>query len=452
MKKVTVFMLLVGIMAIYGQVFAADYGTLVSMQGRMFKSIAAIDWSPDGNWIAFSASREITVVLDDRVVPDRQSDIWIVPSQGGVPENLTKGYYGDDYTEGYDRPDFTHDSSEVTYSKSLNLFEEDGRRQEFTIESINIHTGEQRVILEKNSHLGFWSNDGKYLVYINMTDDPVFENQDQFAFEVLEYDSNDIIYNDTFSGDEYPRFEFGLSCFNPDNTHFVTTLYEMEPINNNSDTLYKIPLDGGEPEILISEGSPFYPSYSPDGKWILYTNWYDNGNYHGTNYGPYPDQFSQLCVYNIETEEIIVLLPDCPYWNFYGRWSPDGTQICYILRNEEHSEIHIVDFEFAEDEIQVSVGDETPSGFALKGNYPNPFNPTTTIEFSLHETGFAELTVYNLAGQKVRELVSGTLSEGFHSVVWNGLNDSGLPVSAGVYMSRLTMGDAVTTGRMMLVK
>ena len=161
MKKVTTFMLLVGIMVITGQVFAADYGALVSMQGRSFESISTIDWSPDGKWIAFTASREITVVIDDRVVPDRQSDIWIVPSQGGDPENLTNGYYGDDYKEGYAWLDFTYDSSEVTYSKSLNLFEEDGRRQEYTIESTNIHTKEQRVIMEGNSHLGFWSNDGK---------------------------------------------------------------------------------------------------------------------------------------------------------------------------------------------------------------------------------------------------------------------------------------------------
>ena len=147
-----------------------------------------------------------------------------------------------------------------------------------------------------------------------------------------------------------------------------------------------------------------------------------------------------------------MLLPDSPYWNFYGRWSPDGTQICYILRDDDHSELRIIDFEFAEQEIQVSVDDETPSGFALKGNYPNPFNPSTTIEFSLPEAGFADLAIYNLAGQKIRELVSGTLSEGIHSVVWSGRDDSGLTVSNGVYLARLRMNDTAVTGRMMLVK
>lgn len=459
MKTFIRFVLLIGIMMIAGQVFAIDYGTPVSIQGAgRFSNFSSIDWSPDGKWIAFSASiihngSHSVVTHDGTVLPDRKSDIWMVSSQGGIPEKLTNGYYGDDYVEGYHYPDFTSDSNEVKYSKWLNLFEEDGRRQEFTIESINIHNGEQRVILEKNSLVGFWNDDDQYMVYVDMTDNPEIDNQDQFAFTVLDFDNNDEVYRNTFPSDTLPRFCFGISCFSPDNAHFITTLLEKEPVVNDYQyALYKIPLDGGEPEILISEGTPFYPRYSPGGKWILYTNWYDNGTYHGTNNGPYPHQFGQLCVYNTETGEIIVLLPDCPYWNCYGRWSPDGTQICYILKDEDHCELRIIDFEFAEEEIQVSAEGETPTGFALKGNYPNPFNPSTTIEFSLHETGFAELTVYNLAGQKVLELVSGTLSEGIHSVVWNGLNDNGLPVSAGLYMSQLTMGNAVTTSRMMLVK
>lgn len=99
-----------------------------------------------------------------------------------------------------------------------------------------------------------------------------------------------------------------------------------------------------------------------------------------------------------------------------------------------------------------SVETATPLQFSRIGNHPNPFNPTTTIDFSVLETGFTELIIYNVMEQKVRELVSGTLSEGVHSVVWNGLDDSGLPVSAGVYISRLAIGNAITTGSMMLVK
>ncbi len=100
----------------------------------------------------------------------------------------------------------------------------------------------------------------------------------------------------------------------------------------------------------------------------------------------------------------------------------------------------------------VETNEILPATIAITGNYPNPFNPITTIGISLPEAGFVDLFIYNLAGQKIRELMSGTLSEGIHSVVWDGRNSNGLPVSAGVYMSRLTMGDAVTTGKMLLMK
>ena len=110
------------------------------------------------------------------------------------------------------------------------------------------------------------------------------------------------------------------------------------------------------------------------------------------------------------------------------------------------------DFEVAYEENQLSVEDETPLPVTLKGNYTNPFNPITTIEFLLPETGFTELVIYNLTGQRVRELICGTMSDGIHSVVLNGRDNNGLHVSAGVYITRLKIGDAVRTGRMMLVK
>lgn len=98
------------------------------------------------------------------------------------------------------------------------------------------------------------------------------------------------------------------------------------------------------------------------------------------------------------------------------------------------------------------VAETVPVNFAITGNYPNPFNPSTTISFSLTETGRASLAVYNVTGQKVRELVSGTLPAGWHSVVWDGRDQNGKPVSSGIYISRLMMRDKVTANRMLLMK
>jgi flagellar hook assembly protein FlgD len=78
-----------------------------------------------------------------------------------------------------------------------------------------------------------------------------------------------------------------------------------------------------------------------------------------------------------------------------------------------------------------------PEAFALLQNYPNPFNPTTTLRYGIPKDALVTLTVYNVLGQKVTTLKSEIQNVGFHNVQWNGRNDSGSPVSTGVYFYRL---------------
>ncbi len=88
----------------------------------------------------------------------------------------------------------------------------------------------------------------------------------------------------------------------------------------------------------------------------------------------------------------------------------------------------------------------------LMGNYPNPFNPETTIRFSLQNAGPVSLSIYNARGQLVRSLVNSQMSTGAHSVVWNGLDDGGRSVSSGIYYYRMQAGDYNHTRKMVLVK
>jgi hypothetical protein len=100
-----------------------------------------------------------------------------------------------------------------------------------------------------------------------------------------------------------------------------------------------------------------------------------------------------------------------------------------------------------------AVGDEVlPRVTALNQNVPNPFNPMTTIRFSLPRTGQVELAVYDVRGARVRNLVSGQVAAGNHTRVWFGQNDDGHPVPSGVYFYRLHTTDEVITKRMTLVK
>jgi|GEM_PF-3937367 len=93
-----------------------------------------------------------------------------------------------------------------------------------------------------------------------------------------------------------------------------------------------------------------------------------------------------------------------------------------------------------------------PSTFELLGNYPNPFNATTTISYSLPQDAEVRLDIYNVAGQKVRTLIEENQSAGIHSLVWDGRNDSGQPVASGLYFYRLKAGEFLETRRMTLLK
>jgi hypothetical protein len=93
-----------------------------------------------------------------------------------------------------------------------------------------------------------------------------------------------------------------------------------------------------------------------------------------------------------------------------------------------------------------------PQATKLLGNYPNPFNPTTNIQYSLGEATHVTLRVYNTLGQVVATLVNDVQSAGYKSVVWNGKNDSGAPVASGLYIYTLTAGNVVKSDRMLFMK
>ncbi len=105
-----------------------------------------------------------------------------------------------------------------------------------------------------------------------------------------------------------------------------------------------------------------------------------------------------------------------------------------------------------EDTVITGVEERRPASVAIRGIYPNPFNPTTSIEFSVPASGHLELSLYNLAGQKVRELVSGVMSAGVHTVKWDGKDMNGATVASGTYIAQLRMGNTVVNRKMALVK
>ena len=93
-----------------------------------------------------------------------------------------------------------------------------------------------------------------------------------------------------------------------------------------------------------------------------------------------------------------------------------------------------------------------PKSFKLAQNYPNPFNPVTTLRYDLPENGLVYITIYDMLGNIVNNLVNTNQSSGYKSIQWDATNNQGEPVSAGVYLYKIQAGDFVDTKKMILLK
>ena len=105
-----------------------------------------------------------------------------------------------------------------------------------------------------------------------------------------------------------------------------------------------------------------------------------------------------------------------------------------------------------EQRFTISAVISAPQGFTtrLLPNTPNPFNPSTTIPFTLGERGHVTLQVYNTLGQHITTLADAVYSAGSHSVVWNGRNAEGMRVASGIYICRMETGTFVKSMKMLV--
>ena len=100
----------------------------------------------------------------------------------------------------------------------------------------------------------------------------------------------------------------------------------------------------------------------------------------------------------------------------------------------------------------ISFKNSLPSITSLSGNYPNPFNPTTTIPYEIKEEGYVSMIVYDLNGSEIKTLVSEVVNAGSYQAVWNGVNNSGQNVASGRYIVKMTAPSFSDTQTMTLLK
>lgn len=143
-------------------------------------------------------------------------------------------------------------------------------------------------------------------------------------------------------------------------------------------------------------------------------------------------------------------------WN---AWVSDSVQ-CYwygVAYNGEDSVRSGVVFQATirrEGTVGIEDGNGRPMEFALLGNHPNPFNPTTTIHYQLPSDGWVRLRIYNTLGQEIRSLANETQSAGRRSIVWDGVSADGSAVASGIYIYTMeveSMGKTYRASRKMIM-
>lgn len=137
--------------------------------------------------------------------------------------------------------------------------------------------------------------------------------------------------------------------------------------------------------------------------------------------------------------------------NTHGRlvFELDDTPVCLPIYQTRSVQGTFVKYSLLEVDSDLS---NVPMKFEVHNNYPNPFNPVTTIRFDLPEANRTKVTVWNILGQHVNTLYIGDLQAGSHKLHFNGLDRSGQALSSGVYFYKVESGPFHATKKMMLLK
>lgn len=309
--------------------------------------------------------------------------------------------------------------------------------------------------------------------------DPVdLQVNGNFSYQTFEGE-----YQVEISADGYYPY-LGAVSLSPGNSHVV---FQLSPVN-----------------VIFSESwENGMEGWQVEGPWVLENELSVSGNAITDSWGGWGFYAMNCDVWMVPRQQIYVPASDFAFLTFdshlyteYGfdfarveasldsiqwttHWEKSGQHDvftheyvplgCYAGNNvwlrfhltDESIHVDLTDPGWTIDNIRVisglsSYSDENPPSApdvdALYPNYPNPFNPETTIRFALADSAELTLSIYNIKGQLVRRLLDSALPSGVHSVVWDGKDDTGSDVSSGLYLYRMDNGSFHQTRKMMLVK
>jgi hypothetical protein len=164
----------------------------------------------------------------------------------------------------------------------------------------------------------------------------------------------------------------------------------------------------------------------------------------GTGENPYQLSFNSLCIDAGTPDTTGMQLPSADLLGNERIWDGDEDGIAVI---------DMGCYEYGAPQVDNDPDDIPQAVENYLSNYPNPFNPSTTINFSLPHTGFVKISVYNSKGRRVRLLVNDYYAAGKHTTKWKGRDDKGNELASGVYFYRLQVdGKTRATRKCLLLK
>ncbi len=464
--------------------------------------IGQTDWSPDGRYVVFNADSDIILVdLEENTITNLTENVDMLCALPAFSLDSSEIYYSaapendTNSTAESDTWAINIQTGEVRLVKENAIGYDvsfNGRYATYSIyrEGIAVYdleTGEETMI---------GLVDGSAPPYMLNSDTPKFTYDDKHVIVMGKNAKN--MYNYGLYSIDIETCEaeqIGSNWYSAANCNAFNNKVLMSESVIKSTEIPRYPFeirDSETGEITVVTGEDryyniFYIYNAETGEYenLCYNNYYavegkqqvyafDDGNYvpaeqiYDEDHMPLSktriarDQRWSVVIYDLDTEETFRIVNPMDFETKCACWSPDGTRICYVLDDGEFMSLYIYDVvEGAhklvmlgtDEEIDTAVEESpAPEAFSIAGNFPNPFNPTTTIDFEIPEAGFVELTVYNAMGQKVASLLAEDMAPGKHHVVWNGRDDNGVSVSSGIYISRLKMRERITARQMTLVK
>ena len=252
------------------------------------------------------------------------------------------------------------------------------------------------------------------------------------------YDSNPTIINSTIVNNVYPVYirESNANFYNC--ILFNDHIYEIDAFQYSSVTISYCDIEGGIDAVHAWVGSTCF--------W-LDGNIDEDPLFAGTGEHPFTLSGLSPCIDTGTPDTTGLNLPPWDLINNERIWDGDenGTTIIDMGAYEFGAPPYIVG-------IEEPIIPNSQALINYLGNYPNPFNPSTTIKFSIQNNSKVELSIFNIKGQKVSTLIDEQLHKGKHSIIWSGCDQNGNQVGSGIYLYKIKVGNLESVKRILLIK